>query len=257
MCDAAFLEVGEPSVVHLVSDDTAFSLEVAQVLTPTGHALRHHASHLEFIGSAVDHRAGCVILDVDAAGCRPALPGLLARCAEGRPVIAIAANPSACEVVAALKAGACDYILKPVDGAVLGAAIEAAVDKDTRRRAEQQLRAVLMSRYWSLTDREREVARLVGAGLPNSEVATAIGVAERTVKVYRAAAMDKMKAHRLPDLVRALGVLRVSIPDDARKGIGRCTPGQLRSSSGARDDRPVAGEHCFNEESEMGEPPPR
>ena len=72
---------------------------------------------------------------------------------------------------------------------------------------------MLMVRYWSLTTREREVALLVGAGLQNKEIGKAIGVAERTVKAYRATAMEKMAAHALPDLVRALGRLHVDIPE--------------------------------------------
>jgi FixJ family two-component response regulator len=104
-----------------------------------------------------------------------------------------------------MKAGAKDFFLKPVDGEALVAAVRNALTHHiSRREALKQINA-MKARFATLTPRERQVAAMVVAGQPNRDIGAALGTAERTVKLHRANAMEKMGARSLPDLVRALG----------------------------------------------------
>jgi FixJ family two-component response regulator len=112
--------------------------------------------------------------------------------------------------VQALKAGASDFLTKPVKRETLLAAVETAIAQDAARRAERDELRTLRARYETLTPREREVLAQVVSGKLNKQIAGDLGAAERTVKAHRAQVMEKMRVGSVAELVRAAA--RLSLP---------------------------------------------
>ena len=145
----------------------------------------------------------CLVLDVRL----PGLSGLdlqreLSQSGKQIPIVFLTGHGDIPMSVRAIKAGAVEFLTKPVKQRILLEAIQAAVDRD---RASSQARAAtddLRARYEHLTPREREVMRLVVAGLLNKQVAGEVNTTERTIKFHRAHIMQKMGAESLAELVR-------------------------------------------------------
>jgi FixJ family two-component response regulator len=118
------------------------------------------------------------------------------------PVIMLTAHGDATSARNALKAGASDFIEKPIEESVLLGALEAALAERDALDATRTRQAEASKRFARLTTREREVLALVVAGFHNREVARELGISARTVEVYKARLMDKLGVERLPDLIR-------------------------------------------------------
>jgi len=114
-----------------------------------------------------------------------------------------------------MKAGAVDFLLKPVDDEDLLAAISTALEQDNRTRHSQRQRAELLQRVATLTPREREVMDLVITGLLNKEIAYALGAGEKTIKAHRARVMQKMQATSVAELVRMAALVEMGEPHAA------------------------------------------
>lgn len=198
----------ETLVIRVVDDDSAFRRAVCGQLATAGHTVRDYGSISELLRQGIGDEPGCLILDLHMPG--PDwldLQDVVTRSAEPLPVIVLTAKASAHDTLRAMKAGAADFFLKPVDQETLvGAVTNALANHLSRRRMLQQI-AALKARYATLTPRERQVAAMVVAGAFNKEIGAALGTAERTVKLHRANAMEKMGARSLPDLVRAFSEL--------------------------------------------------
>ena len=108
-----------------------------------------------------------------------------------------------------MKAGAADFLTKPFDEQALLDAVHAAIERDRARRSEATRRAELEVRYRTLTEREREVMKLVVAGRVNKQIAAELGLSLVTVKVHRGQVMRKMLAKSVPELVRMADGLRL------------------------------------------------
>ena len=197
-------EDSETPVIHVVDDDSEFRRAVCDQLATAGHTVRDYGSISELLRQGIGDEPGCLILDLHMPG--PDwldLQDVVTRNVEPLPVIVLTAKASAHDTLRAMKAGAADFFLKPVDHETLvGAVRNALANHLSRRRILQQI-AALKARYARLTPRERQVAAMVVAGAYNKEIGAALGTAERTVKLHRANAMEKMGARSLPDLVRA------------------------------------------------------
>jgi FixJ family two-component response regulator len=109
-----------------------------------------------------------------------------------------------------MKGGAVDFLEKPVSNEALREAIEAALEKDRRRQAEQAERAALQLRAQRLTPREHDVFALVVTGMLNKQVGSELGATEKTIKVHRARVMEKMGARSLAELVRMADKLGIA-----------------------------------------------
>ena len=109
-----------------------------------------------------------------------------------------------------MKAGAVDFLTKPVEPEPLLAAIEAALAKDKSQRSEREGLAVARARWNTLTERERAVFQRVVVGALNKQIAGELGITERTVKMHRAQVMQKMGAHSLAELVSTADALRAA-----------------------------------------------
>jgi FixJ family two-component response regulator len=201
-------------VVHVVDDDEGMRQGLCQLLEAAGYEPRPHASAGDFLLADAGEAGGCVLLDLKMPG-----PGglelqqALARRPEAPPVVFLTGHGDVQASVRALKAGAVDFLTKPVERESLLAAVESAIAQGAARRAERDETRALRARYESLTPREREVLAHVVAGRLNKQIAGDIGVAERTVKAHRAQVMEKMQVGSVADLVRA--ATRLGLPPPA------------------------------------------
>jgi two-component system response regulator FixJ len=191
------------AIVHIIDDDDAVRDSLAFLLTSSGIRAETHASATVFLDRFAEVSIGCIVTDIRM----PDISGIdLLRQVKERdpalPVIVITGHGDVPLAVEAMKLGASDFLEKPFDDDALLAAIRNALDRE-RNRDEQGTRiAEFKSRLASLSTREREVLEGLVAGHPNKIIAYDLGISPRTVEVYRANVMTKMKASTLSDLVR-------------------------------------------------------
>ncbi|MFL6707522.1 MAG: response regulator transcription factor [Massilia sp.] len=190
--------------VHVIDDDPALRTALGRLLAASGYAVSLHESATAFLSLSLDHGPGhaCILLDVDM----PGMSGLqlqeqLARDGHPMPVIFLTGHGDVAMSVRAVKAGAEDFLLKPVARLALLDAVERARARVAAQDGERTAAALLQGRLESLTPREREVFVLVVQGLLNKQIAYQLGNTERTVKAQRASVMEKMQAATLAELV--------------------------------------------------------
>ena len=175
--------------------------------------VRTYASAGEFLLDPPSAVPGCLLLDIQMPG--PSgldLHEALARLGVALPVIFLTGYGDLSTGVRAMKAGALDFLTKPVERETLLAAVARALEVDGTRRVARNIVTELQSRFAQLTPRERAVFELVVAGELNKEIAGALGIAERTVKFHRALVMTKMGATNAADLGRIAAQLRALGP---------------------------------------------
>lgn len=192
-----------PIVVHIVDDDAGMRLALSRLLAAAGFETRSYASAGEVLIAEPDPRTGCLLLDLDLGG--PSgldLQAALQRQGRALPIVFLTGRGDIAASVRALKAGASDFLTKPVQGEVLIAAIQAALAADAPQRAARERRQALALRHASLNARERSVLQQVVQGRLTKQIAAALCVSERTVKACRAEVMAKLGAESLPELVR-------------------------------------------------------
>ena len=204
----------EMGTVFVVDDDSSVRGGLGRLLKSVGLAVETFASAREFLERGRAEGPACLVLDVRL----PELSGLdlqaeLARAGVAIPIIFITGHGNVPISVRAMKAGAADFMEKPVDDQQLLDAVHRALERDRRVRQEQAEVAELRRRLESLTPREREVLAHVVAGRLNKQIAAELGTSEKTVKVHRARVMEKMKVSSLPELVRAAEKLELSLPE--------------------------------------------
>ncbi|MGH8713117.1 MAG: response regulator transcription factor [Casimicrobiaceae bacterium] len=190
--------------IYIVDDDHGVRDSLALLLRLSGYAPQSFASGEEFLASVGrGPLPGVVLLDLRMPGIGGADVQAQLRARKLRnPVIILTAHGDATSARNALKAGAFDFVEKPIDDTLLLATIEAAAAADDAVHADADRRAALRQRTARLTPRELEVMRLVVAGRHNREIAMVLDISPRTVEVYKARMMEKLGAERLPDLVR-------------------------------------------------------
>jgi len=195
MSDGAF-------TVFLVDDDAGVLKALSRVLRSRGYEVRPYASPQAFLADHDPAAPGCAVFDV----AMPGLDGLAlqhALTADGaqRPVIFITGKGDVPTSVRAMKAGAVDFLTKPVEREALLSAIENALARDAANRLARERVDTLRSRLKTLTIRERDVFTRVVAGKLNKQIATELGTSERTVKAHRAHVMAKMQVNSLAELI--------------------------------------------------------
>ena len=189
--------------IFVVDDDDAVRASVVNLLESDGHHVRPFACARAFLALALPQGPACLVLDMHM----PALAGLdvvaeLARIDAGIPVIFLTGFGSIPLSVQAMKAGAIEFLTKPVQAEQLLDAVRTALDGDAARLGQRRALAGLRQRHASLTPRERETMELVIGGLLNKQVADAMGISEIMAKTHKRKVMEKMQARSLPDLVR-------------------------------------------------------
>ncbi len=196
-------------IVHIVDDDASLRGAIDSLLRSVGLRTRTYGSAREVLDSKPGDEPGCLVLDVRL----PGISGLdfqeqLAGHGIHLPVILITGHGDIPMSVRAMKAGAIDFLPKPFHDQSLLDAVAAAIERDRQRRAAAGDAAQLHSKFATLSPREQQVMMLVTTGKMNKQVAGDLGLSEITVKIHRGAAMRKMEARTLADLVRMADVLK-------------------------------------------------
>jgi FixJ family two-component response regulator len=202
--------VSEKPIVHVVDDDDSLRKAVTRLLRAAGYEVRPYGSAGDFaLANRGNNRRGCVLLDVRMPG--PSgldLQEALAKEEEPLPIIFLTAHGDVPMSVRAMKAGAVDFLTKPIKRDVLLGAVRTALARDTQLHTSREQLRELRARFARLTPRERAVFDLVIIGRLNKQIAAELGMAERTVKAHRAQVMTKMRATSLAQLVHLADQMR-------------------------------------------------
>ncbi|SEC77083.1 Two-component response regulator, FixJ family, consists of REC and HTH domains [Rhizobiales bacterium GAS188] len=196
------------SVVFIIDDDEPLRDGLKRLLRSVGLHAETFGSTLEFMRSPVPDVTSCLLLDVRL----PGLSGLdfqteLAKADIRVPIIFMTGHGDIPMSVKAMKAGAVEFLTKPLREQDLLDAVRVALERDRKRRESEKSGSNLRALFASLTPREHEVLSLVTAGLMNKQIAAELGVSEIMVKVHRGNVMRKMGARSLADLVIMAEVL--------------------------------------------------
>lgn len=193
--------------IVLIDDDPNIREAMAALLKDEGYLCAAYSSADEYLQQ--DHGqprfAGplCVLTDVRMPGRNGLiLQEILAR--DGVPVVLMSGESGASEAVTGFRAGAVDFLLKPVEEVALLAAMTRALAIDAQRRQKHSAQADVARRLLALTPRELEVAHLVRAGLRNQDIAQRLGIVERTVKHHRQQVLEKLEVNNLMELAAVL-----------------------------------------------------
>jgi FixJ family two-component response regulator len=192
-------------VIYLVDDDASFLRALSRRLQAAGYQVEAFGSGEQFLSQRRLQVPGCVVLDLQIPG--PGGLGLqeaLAQAEEPLPIVFLTGHADVPSSVRAMKQGAVDFLTKPVQGDELLAAVEQALARDAAARETRRHQRQWRARYESLTPREREVFGLVVRGLPNKQIADALGTCERTIKAHRGQVMHKMGVQSAAELGRAV-----------------------------------------------------
>lgn len=189
--------------VFLVDDDARVVKALSRLMSLKGYAVQAYTSPQEFLCEHDATVPGCAVLDVSM----PGLNGLelqqaLTTASSHRPVIFITGKGDIPTSVRAMKAGATDFLTKPVSNNDLLAAVARAEEQDTKSRKTHADLASIQAKIATLTPREREVLTHVVAGRLNKQIAHHLGTVEKTVKFHRSAVMRKLGVRGVADLVR-------------------------------------------------------
>lgn len=190
-------------IIHVVDDDPSFRTAVTRLLRAAKYEVRGHRSASEFLDSDPWADPGCILLDLRMPGVNGLdLQQSLAQMDGRLPIIFLTGHGDIPASVRAMKAGAVDFLTKPVKRATLLRAVQNALEFDaTERKSRAILREVRRS-YETLTAREREVLAHVVSGKLNKQIAFDLGTSERTIKAHRAHIMDKLAIGSIAELVR-------------------------------------------------------
>lgn len=190
-------------LVYLIDPDAQSRESLSRSLNKHGFQCCALSSGASFFGCFQEDAPSCLLLEMNQApGNGIELQEELIGRKVGTPVVFISATADLALSVRAMKLGAVDVLLKPLDETMLFTAIEDALEKDARRKSRLQTFQELQRRFEALTHREREVLPFVIGGFLNKQSAAILGIAEVTLQVHRAQIMRKTKAQSLPDLVR-------------------------------------------------------
>jgi len=199
------------AIVFVVDDDVSVRESLELLIQSEGWQPETFSSAQEFLDRSRAHAPCCLLLDISL----PGLNGLdlQKRIAVERsdvPIIFITGHGDVPKTVQAMKAGAVEFLTKPLNDEVLLPAIRQALERSRLALNQEAEMQELRHRYASLTPREREVLALVVSGMLNKQVGGELGISEITVKAHRGQVMQKMKANSVPDLVKMAERLRIA-----------------------------------------------
>jgi FixJ family two-component response regulator len=218
--------------VFLVDGSCEFRLALSRILGAAGYYARLFESAEQFLATRDTETPGCLLAEI----LLPGMSGLeLQRALPGspwaRPIVFLTDNVAIQTSVQAMKAGAVDFLTKPIDDARLIAAVEQALQRDAQQRQERAIGSIVQRLFESLTPRERQVLERIVRGHLNKQIAANLGIGEKTVKAHRGRLMSKMGARSVPELVHLSA--RVGVMFESPLGIGS------EASNWRHDQRPM------------------
>lgn len=189
--------------IHVVDEDSFTRSTLSDLFRSAGMNERYYSSAAEFLRSAERALPGCILLEMqlpDMSGLE--LQSTLARSGYRPPIIFLTSNAEVPAAVQAMRAGAIDFLAKPVNGERLLEDVRRAVTLDLKRRRKAARRATVRARLELLTRRERQVLDGVVAGRSNKEIGRDLGISYKTVELHRGNMMAKLHADSIAQLVR-------------------------------------------------------
>ena len=207
-------------LVHIVDDDDSVRRSAAFMLKHAGYRVESHISGVQFLKEAKNAERGCVLLDVRM----PEMDGLevqqeMVKRGIDMPVVILTGHGDVGVAVKAMRAGAVNFIEKPYEKEALLGAIEEAYGRLDRDHDKDMKAAEARVRLASLTGRERDVLNGLVAGNPNKTIAYDLGISPRTVEIYRANMMEKLRVRSLSEALRI-----AFIAEDATELVPRPSP---------------------------------
>jgi FixJ family two-component response regulator len=192
-----------PALVHVVDDDDSFRTAIERRLKHAGYEVATYPSAQHLLDRLPhENGLGCILLDVRIPGLSgPELQGRMSELGSTLPIVFLTGYPDVPTTVRTIKAGAEDFLTKPVSSEELLRAIEAALAHHEARRSLKSKLEIVHAHIASLTPREREVFELVVRGKTNKQAAIALGTTERTIKAHRHRVMEKTQVQSLAELV--------------------------------------------------------
>src|SRR5512143_274985 len=200
-------------IIFVVDDDAAVRRSLTRLLRSAGWNTEAFASADHLLERAPAAEPGCVLLDVQM----PGMNGLelherMAEAGIWLPVVFLTGKGDIPMSVQAMKHGAVDFLVKPVEEDVLFEALHQAIKRQTAEAASRRNRDAIMGRLSLLSEREREVLEQVLQGRLNKQIAYELGIAEKTVKAHRGRVMEKMEAGTVAELVHLCDAIGLGAP---------------------------------------------
>lgn len=197
-------ESKEAPLVFVVDDDEEVRTAISELMLSVGIKAECCASTRDLVDSPLLDRAGCLVLDVRMPGSSGLdLQQHLASVGISKPIVFLTGHGDIPMSVQAMKAGAIDFLTKPVRDQTLLDAVTAGIERDIADRANARIVKEQIERYATLTPREAQVMREVALGRLNKQIAYDLGITEITVKLHRSNVMRKMQAASVGELIRA------------------------------------------------------
>ena len=205
------------ALVLIVDDDEEVRIALQELMMSVDIDAACFGSTRELLATALHERPGCLVLDVRM----PGLSGLdfqqhLVSSGNVKPIVFLTAHGDIPMSVQAMKAGAVDFLTKPVRDQTLLDAVMLGIERDVAQRATAKIVNQHVDRFATLTPRERQVMREVACGRFNKQIAFDLGISEITVKLHRSNVMRKMQVDSIGSLIRAWEALRETVP---KKGV--------------------------------------
>ncbi|HEY2227224.1 MAG TPA: response regulator [Xanthobacteraceae bacterium] len=202
-------EMDDRATVHVVDDDASLRGALESLFETVGLATRSYGAARDFLSTGLADTPGCIVIDIRL----PDMNGLefqaqLTQAGVRLPVVMMTGYGDIPMSVRAMKRGAVDFLAKPFRDQDMLDAVMTAIERDRQRRTADGDLARMQQRFGTLSVREQQVMLLVTAGKMNKQVAGELGISEITVKIHRGAAMRKMGARTLADLVRMAEVVK-------------------------------------------------
>jgi len=206
-------ETSKRAVVHVVDDDASLCAALECLFESVGLDTLTYGAARDFLNASLADQPGCIVIDIRL----PDMSGLefqaqLTQLGVRLPVIMMTGYGDIPMTVRAMKRGAMDFLSKPFRDQDMLDAVMAAIERDRQRRTADDNASQVRQRFGTLTPREQQVMMLVTTGKMNKQVAGELGVSEITAKIHRGAAMRKMGARTLADLVRMADVVKPKSP---------------------------------------------
>jgi RNA polymerase sigma factor (sigma-70 family) len=192
-----------PTFVHIVDDDASFRTTIGRLLRVCGYEVAMYESAEQLLDRLPDDvHPSCILLDVEIPGLSgPELQDRLAELGSTLPIVFLTGHGDVPTTVRAIKAGAEDFLTKPVPKEKLIDAIERAVARARTMREKSDQLTSLRALIGTLTPRERQVFERVARGKMNKQIARELGTTERTIKAHRQKVMEKLRVESLAELV--------------------------------------------------------